>query len=128
MEVIHCANCSIMFGVPTRFDKDRQNDHQSFYCPMGHVNIYKAESEAEKMRRERDIYIQRVAQRDDEIKKQRLMREVAERQAAAARGQVTKIKKRVSAGMCPHCRRTFSQLATHVKMMHPKEIKCEAAE
>ena len=128
MEVIHCANCAIMFGVPTRFDKDRRNDHQSFYCPMGHINIYKGETEAEKMRRERDIYIQRVAQRDDEIKRQKSLREVAERQTAAARGQVTKIKKRVGAGMCPHCRRTFSQLTNHVRMMHPKEMKCEAAE
>lgn len=128
IEPIHCAECSILFAVPSRFDRARRNDHNRFYCPMGHINIYKTESEAEKMRRERDIYIQRVAQRDDEIKKQRSMREAAERQAAAARGQVTKIKKRVDAGMCLHCRRTFSQLATHMRMMHPKEMKCEAAE
>lgn len=126
---IHCANCSIMFGVPSRFDKDRRNDHVQFYCPAGHINLYTQESEAEKMRRERDIYIQRVAQRDDEIKKQRSMREAAERQTAAARGQVTRIKNRVGAGMCPNCRRTFSQLANHMRMMHPPgKMKCEAAE
>jgi|SRR5882724_2644917 len=128
IEPIHCAECSILFAVPSRFNKARREDHNRFYCPSGHINIYRGESEAEKMRRERDVAIQRVAQRDDEIKKQRLMREIAERQAAAARGQVTKIKKRVGAGMCPHCRRTFSQLATHVEMMHPQEMKCEAAE
>jgi len=128
LETIHCANCAITFAIPVRFDKDRRNDHASFYCPMGHINIYKEESEAEKMRRERDIAFQKLAQKDDEIKQQISLREVAERQAAAARGQVTKIKRRVDAGMCLHCRRTFSQLTTHMKMMHPKEMKCEAAE
>ena len=128
IEPIHCAECSILFGIPSRFDKDRREDHKSFYCPMGHVNIYRGETEAEKMRRERDMAIQRLAQKDDEIKQQRSLREVAERQTAAARGQVTKIKKRVGAGMCPHCRRTFSQLTNHVRMMHPQEMKCEAAE
>src|SRR6266436_2575518 len=89
MITAHCANCSIMFGFPERFDNDRRNDHAQFYCPAGHINIYMEESEAEKLRRERDLYIQRVAQRDDEIKRQRSMREAAERQTAAARGQVT---------------------------------------
>jgi hypothetical protein len=127
MEVIHCAECAITFAIPSRFDKDRRNDHEKFYCPAGHVNIYKGESEAEKMRRERDVYAQRVAQRDDEIKKQRNMREAAERKAAAARGQVTKIKRRVGNGVCPCCNRTFSNLATHMLMMHSDYSK-EAAE
>ncbi|WP_159103999.1 hypothetical protein [Rhodopseudomonas sp. B29] len=54
-------------------------------------------------------------------------REAAERRAAAARGQVTKIKNRVGHGVCPCCNRTFANLARHMAGEHPG-YTAEAAE
>jgi hypothetical protein len=119
LNVLQCASCRMTFAIPDLFEKDRRNDHGTFYCPAGHHNVYNGQSEAEKLRQERDRLAQRIAQRDDEIARQRDMRQTAERQAAAARGQVTKLKKRTSAGTCPCCTRTFANMAEHMKKQHP---------
>jgi DNA repair exonuclease SbcCD ATPase subunit len=95
----------------------------TFYCPYGHAQVFaKGETEADKLRRERDRLAQQVAQRDDEIKWQKDQREHSERQLSAARGQITKIKKRSSAGTCPCCSRTFANMAEHMKHQHPEFV------
>lgn len=37
----------------------------------------------------------------------------------AARGQVTRLKNRAAAGVCPCCNRTFHQLVRHMAAKHP---------
>lgn len=118
---VRCWKCDIVYGMPETFQASRQRDGEGFFCPSGHEAAYK-ETEADKLRRERDKLTQRLAQKDDEIARQRNMRATAERQAAAARGQITKIKKRSSAGTCPCCSRTFSNMAEHMKHQHPEFV------
>lgn len=112
--------------MPTEFNNIRRNDHKTFYCPSGHPQSYQGESEAEKFRRERDRLAQRIAERDDDLKRQRERAEAAERRSAAARGQITKIKNRVGHGICPCCNRTFENLHRHMTTQHP--TFAEAAE
>lgn len=128
----HCCNCKTQFWLPdelnTAASASRGPKGIQFYCPYGHGQHYLiGESEEDKLRRERDRLAQRVAQRDDEIQRQREMREAAERRASAARGQVTKIKNRVGHGVCPCCNRTFENLARHMAHQHPT-FTAEAAE
>ena len=112
-ELYHAAKCGA--GTVT------------FYCGYGHPQVFaKGETDLDKMRRERDRLAQRVAERDDEVKRQRELREAAERRSAAARGQVTKIKNRVGHGVCPCCNRTFENLHRHMASQHP--TFAEAAE
>lgn len=121
-----CCNCGMQFAMPTEFNNIRRNDHKTFYCPSGHPQSYQGESEAEKFRRERDRLAQRIAERDDDLKRQRERAEAAERRSAAARGQITKIKNRVGHGICPCCNRTFENLHRHMTTQHP--TFAEAAE
>jgi hypothetical protein len=67
----------------------------------------------DKLRQERDQLKQALAQKDDEIKKQRDL-------VIAGKAQVTKLKKRASAGVCPCCNRTFSNMARHMAHQHPE--------
>jgi hypothetical protein len=76
-------------------------------------------SETDNLRRERDLLKQQLAQKDDEIKWQREHRLGAERRVIAAKGQITKLKKRAKAGTCPCCKRTFHNMAEHMKTKHP---------
>jgi hypothetical protein len=46
MVVVQCAACSMTFGVPSHFQKKRQEDGKKFTCPAGHDNYYKSETEA----------------------------------------------------------------------------------
>ena len=60
------------FCVPDRFETDRRNDHETFYCPSGHPNIYRGKSGLEKanervaqLRSDVDWYKGRLAEARD---------------------------------------------------------------
>lgn len=120
-----CCRCKTHIVLPNDlYSAAKKSPAISFYCPYGHPQHFPAgESEAEKLRRERDRLAQQIAEKDDEIKWQRDIRERAERQLSAQRGQVTKLKKRASAGTCPCCSRTFQNMAEHMKKQHPDFVQ-----
>jgi hypothetical protein len=126
MSCMHCGECGIEFHVPAHFYKERQETGRGWFCPNGHSRVFR-EKESDKLRRERDRLAQQIAEKNDEIKRQREMREAAERKASAARGQVTKMRNRVGNGVCPCCTRSFTNLQRHMETQHP-EFKAEAAE
>lgn len=113
-----CIKCGVRFGVPIGFTANRRKDKGSFYCPNGHSMAY-TESEEDRLRRERDKLKQNEAWYESRLKEERDSREQAERRVSAARGQITKLKKRASNGVCPCCNRTFSDLARHMHSKHP---------
>ncbi len=118
LESVTCAACGICFAMPHTLVEKRRGDGKDFFCPNGHTLTF-GESDADKLRRERDRLQQRLAEKDDDIRYQRQAREVAERRLSAAKGQITKIKKRVHGGVCPCCNRTFADLARHMAGQHP---------
>ena len=124
-----CYKCRCEMWIPQNLEQAaRRSSKIEFFCAYGHGQIFaEGESEETKLRRERDRLAQRVAERDDEIRRQRERREAAERRTAAARGQVTKIKNRVGHGVCPCCNRTFENLHRHMTTQHPT-FTAEAAE
>lgn len=138
LDELKCAQCSVVFGVQRETLKHLRQSSQSFYCTFGHSNYYpQGESEQDRLRRERDRLKQQLAERDDDIARERRKTETerqerrhAERRVSAYRGQVTKIKNRVAAGTCPCCNRTFQNLARHMSAKHPdfrKEDENEGA-
>lgn len=115
-----CPKCGVEYAAPKIFmDECREDPTIYFYCPNGHGRHF-SESEADKLRKERDRLAQRIAQKDDEIKD-------LENRRRAAVGQVTKLKNRVGHGVCPCCNRTFENLARHMTTKHPT-FTAEAAE
>lgn len=125
-EALTCSECGIRFGMPSLFTKARRGDCKTFWCPNGHGQVFR-ESEVDKMRRERDLLAQQIVERDDRINREREWRKSAERRASAAWGQVTRLKNRAAAGVCPCCNRTFSQLSRHMATKHPG-FSADAAE
>jgi hypothetical protein len=124
-EAITCCHegCGLSFAAPQHWVTKRREDHTWWYCPNGHRQYFSAQSEAEKLRAERDRLAQRIAERDDEVKRQRELREATERQLSAQRGVVTRIKNRVGHGVCPCCSRTFQDLQRHMKTKHADYAK-----
>lgn len=121
-----CISCGVHWMMPAYLDNQRKKNKERFYCPNGHGQAY-VESEADRLRRERDRLAQQIAQRDDEIKRQRERREETERRLAATKGVVTRYRNRVGSGVCPCCNRTFHNLARHMASQHPT-FAAEAAE
>lgn len=115
---VECGNCHIPFGIPSNLHYWAQKDGRSFWCPNGHRIWYsetenqRLKREAEQLRQQRDAArLSRDAARDQA--------EAAERRRRAAKGQLTKVQKRVANGVCPCCTRTFADLARHMSTKHP---------
>lgn len=124
-----CARCKCEVWIPDDlYAAAKRSENIGFHCAYGHSLVFKeGETEADKLRRERDRLAQQIAYKDDEIKRQREQREAAERRLSATKGVVTKIKNRVGNGVCPCCNRTFGNLARHMMNEHP-HFSAEAAE
>lgn len=115
MYVVRCAHCSIQFGMTKDFEVRRRKSHEPFFCPAGHPQSWKEESDEEKFRRERDIARQQIARAERDAA-------LANRALAAEKAKASKVKKRASAGVCPCCNRTVGQMARHMKSKHPQFV------
>lgn len=123
--------CSIEFAIPRKlYDYyDRMDGAFSLHCPLGHKFI-PSKSSAQKLRdeivREKSRADQALADAAwwrDRTEQANTRATVAERQAAARKGQVTKIKNRIKNGVCPFCTRTFENVARHMATCHPHETQ-----
>lgn len=124
-----CWKCKCEIWLPDDlYTSARHSEEISFFCAYGHsARFPQAETEEQKLRRERDRLTQRLAEKDDEIARQCSLRETTERQLSATKGVVTRFKNRVGAGVCPCCTRTFGNLGRHMMTEHPT-FRAEAAE
>jgi hypothetical protein len=122
LETIDCGSCGLTFAVPDTWKSKRVEKGDWFHCPNGHEIRY-GDSENSRLRRELEAEAQRRTRAEERARRATRDRERAERQAAAQKGQVTKLKKRAAGGVCPHCNRTFEQLAEHMQSKHPERVE-----
>ena len=107
-----CIGCGTRFAMDSTLVNQRRRDHLRFYCPNGHSQYYPGESDVEKARRERDEARQATAEARADL--------AAERTAhSATKDQLTRTKKRATAGICIECKRTFANVARHMQTKHP---------
>ena len=113
LKAITCGACGIPFGIPSYFEKARLNDGKSFYCPNGHYVGWGNKDEIDRLKE----VIERE-RADRAYWREEYAKETASHRAT--KGQVTKLKKRVAAGVCPCCTRTFTNLQRHMANQHPE--------
>jgi hypothetical protein len=114
-----CPSCGILYSAPSKWWDEQRKTGGVFYCPNGHARHFiKGKSEADKLREELSRERQRLAEYNDALRSEREKREAAERREAAQKANVTKLKKRAGAGVCPCCNRTVQQLANHMANKH----------
>lgn len=123
-ECVTCT-CGLVFAVPSDVRLRWRESGASFHCPMGHSLSY-TDSEAAKLRKELAAEKKRKEWAEQEAKNARAAadsegerRKQAEHRLSAAKGAMTRLKKRVQHGVCPCCHRTVKQLAAHMKTKHP---------
>lgn len=113
----HCITCGVLYIVPEA-QWEHQSRHGGFHqCTNGHRQGWeKGGTEFDKIKRERDRLQQLIAMKDDEIAAEK-------RTTKRAVSETKRIKKRVHAGVCPECNRTFQNLAVHMATQHSTEEK-----
>jgi hypothetical protein len=132
----NCPNCGVRHAFPRSLyikARDEQpkrpgvTTYATIYCPNGHAWHYVSQTEADLLRRERDLLKQQAAQKDDEISGLRSEWNKSEAARAATERKLATHKKRASAGTCPCCRRTFQNMASHMKTAHPDFVTEQGA-
>lgn len=116
MHIIECARCNIDFGIGDDFMTRRREDHEDFYCPNGHANVYRGPTELEK---ERDRLKRRLELANARASAATDQAETAERRRRAQKAVTTKLRKRITNGVCPCCNRFFKPLFDHIRTEHP---------
>jgi hypothetical protein len=113
--------CGIPFAIPENLHTWLgRKDGNSCHCPNGHKMVFGStlESDLREAREQRD-----AARRREGATRALLDQE--ERSHAATRGHLTRKRvqlQRVEAGVCPHCNRSFQNLARHMKSKHEHEV------
>lgn len=115
IEVETCASCGVPFGISEQQRSNLRRTKATFYCPSGHGQNYVGKTEADKLR-------EQLVATENSLKLAREGRDSAERRESAAKGQITKLKKRAHAGTCIHCNRTFQNVARHMATKHAEEV------
>lgn len=121
-----CANCGVLFAMPTDLEDRRRNDHKPFFCPNGHSNFYGGKSEAERLADELRAKNDELARQKARLDQERALTadyvkqaEHKDRQIRGYKGVVAKTKRRISKGRCPCCSHTFKDLKEHMQAEHP---------
>lgn len=115
---VKCGQCGVLWSMPNElYAAAKRSPRISFWCPYGHERHFPAgETELDRTRRERDSLKQNNARLEDEAREARAAAEKAERAAKC-------LKKRAAAGSCPCCKRSFGNMADHMRHQHPDWVK-----
>ena len=119
LESITCVQCGIEFAMPTQYLRGLRDDHRNFHCPAGHVQHFKGQTEVERLQKEVEKKDKELEYRQRRIDNLAKMHKDSEHRASALKGVITRTKKRIANGVCPCCKRSFDQLARHMKTQHP---------
>lgn len=111
--------CGIPHAVPDElyaYVLRQQRDGRAqtgIHCPLGHTWTFAGEGEAERLARE-------VERERAVASRLRAEKEAERRSHIATKGHATRLKKRIAAGVCPCCKRSFNDLARHMAGKHPE--------
>lgn len=120
---LDCANCGVPFGITEEYEERRREDGHNFYCPNGHANAWNSQRQREldeakkaaaRLQERLDAERGWSAQLESDLHTER-------KSHATTKGQLTRAKKRASAGVCLHCNRHFENVERHMKSKHTEE-------
>ena len=105
LHTLTCGACGTPFAMEERLYRKKAEEHAEFYCPNGHCRQFCGKTEAQKLRELLDEQARKYA---SELNLR-----------LAAETELNYIKKRISRGVCPCCKRSFSNVHRHIEQKHP---------
>lgn len=114
--------CGIVYGIPKEFADSLHANGGSYYCPNGHRLSWR-ETDADRLRKKLNAAERRAESSEQAARYQREQRLRIERSNIALRGHLTRMRRRIAAGVCPvpGCKRTgFTQTVRHIRAKHPE--------
>ena len=119
IKVCDCSVCGAPIALSGQQYRERLEDRKTFWCPNGHTQHFIGKSEAEKLKEELER----------ERKRRELAENTAQMEATRAERAINSLSRankkldRVKKGVCPCCKRSFTNLRRHMETKHPEELK-----
>jgi hypothetical protein len=130
---IDTCSCGGTFALPSNFFRQARDLKKSWHCPYCRERRSYSENEADRLKRELAAKERELKLRGDSLAAERARhdqtREALRQEGlrlSAQRGATTRIKNRVSKGVCPCCQRHFTDLQRHMAGKHPGYAATEA--
>lgn len=120
--VLDCPNCGVIFAITTDYEQRRRNDKQKLYCPNGHPMIYH-ESEADRLREDKQRLEQSLRMERDNAEFWRERDKASQASLRATKAAHTRTKNRIAKGVCPCCKRHFTNVERHIAGQHPEYVE-----
>jgi len=117
-----CCKCGVPFAMTRDFYEARRRDGGSFHCPVGHAQHYTETTES-RLRKQLDAAERSAKWKQEDLEHTRTQLKHEQWKTRAERAAKTKLKRRVIAGACPCCQRTFANVAEHMRTMHPEAVE-----
>lgn len=127
-----CCACSGTFAIDAALNKRARVDKKvPVYCAAcGTKQGWGGQTPIDRARTEVNSELVRLKQKNEHLEavaeSRRERAETAERSLSATKGVVTKIKNKISKGICPCCNRSFTNLRRHMNSKHPDYALVEA--
>ena len=119
LSTITCGNCGGAYAIAERFRLHKQENGGCWNCPYCQISWGFGASEISKIRDKL-----RSAEQQVELERKRTEwaqqnTRIIELRRRALKGQLTKVKERISHGICLCCNCSFENLRKHMKVKHP---------
>lgn len=111
LAAVECCACGITFAMPSSMQRRLYSDGGNFYCPSGHSQRY-TKTEIQRLREKLDEQTRQATTQAERALQ-------AEAETAKLQKKLKQQQRRHAAGTCPCCKRTFQQLARHIRAKHP---------
>jgi hypothetical protein len=110
---INCGECGGTYAINERFRLHKYENNGGWHCPYCDCQWgYFGQTQNDNLRKQ-------LEERERELRQVKCM-ELNERNARiAAEMSRDRLRKRVSKGVCPCCKRTVKQMAAHMASKHP---------
>lgn len=112
-----CCSCAVVYAMPEYLQERAKRDGNTFYCPNGHPQSY-TKSENDRLREKLDEQTRVATREAQRAANTELIAQTAEAETTKIKRKLKTIEKRVHAGVCPCCNRTFQNLARHMATKH----------
>ncbi|MBA7597110.1 hypothetical protein ES703_04105 [subsurface metagenome] len=109
---MECSVCGTIFAISEEKDRRALDAGDRFCCPNGHWQVYR-ETEVTRLRH-------RLDQREAELESAYRHLDETRNDLKIKKRLVTRMEKRVHAGVCIECHRHFENLERHMKTKHGK--------
>jgi DNA repair exonuclease SbcCD ATPase subunit len=114
LETEECCACGVTFAMPAGLRQKLQREGGTFYCPNGHGQHY-TECEVQTLKKKLKAAEDRTCNLEQQLNG--TLDKLAESQK-----EMHRARRRANAGLCPYCRRHFTNVGRHIHSKHTEEM------